>query len=333
MKYRRIRMLLMSSSLLLVFIFTGCTPTERQVTQTPSSGNSMTQTVVSIEPVHSITDTSVSLTTPSIRLISEDFMLAHTQEKPIMELAEIQRILVFLQQREEAWFGKPGWFLYRELSSDSGDYSDELRLIHLIDANGNCSETMTYFLQNGIPAPYSIRLADGTFAVMVPGKPPDKKYIRDVTEREVCTLKDGISVGFVHGAVGNAVPVLFDMTADLQQRLSDQFLHGDGEVIVSAWFEKMEGQFIFVINYDQQVLSSYMDEAASYLAPINRRVERQYINPDKGLLMKQTAKYYLEEELVGEWEVNSIYQFFEILPNEIERIYLNTSAVVLKESE
>ncbi len=326
-------MIVKSKILLLPLIFIpavcllyACTPDDTLELQTPTKVN--TTVLANPEPAASemLTAHETQSTPPDMKAL----MLAYTPEKPLLDQSEIQKIMVFMQRQENAWFANPGWILYRESSSVPDDFADESRLIHLIDANGNCSETMTFFSQNGTPASYSIRLSDGTSAIMKPGEAPDREFIQTPSQSSPCRLENGIVVGVGSGGI---LPILYDEMADMREWLSGQNQRGIGEVTVSAWFAEVNGQSVFVLDYDQQVNSSYMDADTGILQPINRSLYEFYFNSENGLLLIRTGKYYLNKELVGEWEVTITYQYFETLPSEIERLYLDTATGVAKALE
>lgn len=256
-----------------------------------------------------------------------------TQDNPLTDPAEILRILESLQQREEAWFSRPGWY---QVTVDSGtdEFGNDVYLTHVINDQRECRERLYYFNKQGQIWPYIIRLEDGTTASYNPVF--EGKFRQDMVQPASlavrCDLGNGESIWV---GTEEADFILHDEALHFSHLDSSNPYPELVTQIDRGWVEQISSGDAFVWERDFQysqpspaVSGVIVDPATGAEQTINRKLERVYVDLLTGLQMKTEADFYLVNgnTIDGSHASLSQYEYWETLPEHLAEVYESMAA-------
>lgn len=204
--------------------------------------------------------------------------LPYTEDNPLTDPEEILQILDELQERELAWFSRPGWYRFTTDWPLGRDYTrTRYVLTSVISENRDCLEQFAYFEQNGIILPYTIHLDDGSFGSITHAVDGTFQVNNMLLPEEAssCDLGNGNSIG-VGTEDGNFI--LHDEASQFR-KASNSVMEGI-QTDFRAWVKEVDGKQTLVLVYDITIedpalRGGVMDPTTGIFSPAMRTLRFQ----------------------------------------------------------
>lgn len=260
--------------------------------------------------------------------------LPYTEADPLTDHAEIERILDELQQREVAWFSRPGWYRFTIDWPLGRDYTrTRYVLTHAVDENRDCLEQFVYFERDGIILPASICLADGTFGSITHSMDGTFQVNNMLPAEEAppCDLASGMSIG---PETADSDFILHDEASQFRKASSSEM---EGiQTDFRVWIEKVDGKQTLVLVFDVSIedpslRGGVLDPTTDTFSPSARTLRVSYIDLETGLQVRFDEEHFLENgKRINNDGVGLLYsyEYMETMPDPVEESFNDVAAVL-----